>query len=140
VAAIIGSAFIIAIQVLAITSIGTMSQSTFFQSDFALEHAPPAESWVWIPARAILGDTVALIIVLALGAALLIVPMMLLSARLGEYALAAATADGAPGTKGNVGPTAIFLGRFRARPVPAHCSGAKNGFCCCAIPGSPRRA
>ncbi|MES1152923.1 MAG: hypothetical protein ABUL54_13560, partial [Dongia sp.] len=44
----------------------------------------------------------------------LVVPMLLLSARLGEYALAAATADGAPGTKGNAGPTAIFLGRFRA--------------------------
>ncbi|MES1150249.1 MAG: hypothetical protein ABUL54_00035, partial [Dongia sp.] len=60
VAAIIGSAFIIAIQVLAITSIGSMSQSTFFQSDFAVEHAPAPDSWIWIPARAILGDRVAL--------------------------------------------------------------------------------
>jgi ABC-2 type transport system permease protein len=68
---------------------------------------------VWIPARAILGDAVALAIVLVLGAALLIVPMMLFSGRLGEFALAAATADGAPGVKGNAGPTAIFLGRFR---------------------------
>jgi ABC-2 type transport system permease protein len=114
VAALVGSAFIIAIQVLAITSIGTMSQTTFFRSDFALEHAPLPDSLVWIPARAILGDSMALLLVLVLGAALLIVPMLLLSARLGEYALAASTADGAPGTKGNVGPTAIFLGRFRA--------------------------
>jgi ABC-2 type transport system permease protein len=114
VAAIIGSAFIIAIQVLAITSIGTMSQSTFFNSDFAIQHAPAADSPVWLPARAILGDGVALGIVLVVGVLLLALPMQLLSARLGEYALAAATADGAPGTKGNVGPTAIFLGRFRA--------------------------
>jgi ABC-2 type transport system permease protein len=114
VAAIIGSAFIIAIQVVAITSIGTMSQATFFQSDFAIQHAPPPDSLAWLPARAILGDWLALILVLAIGAALLIVPMLLLSARLGEYALAAATADAAPGTKGNVGPTAVFLGRFRA--------------------------
>jgi ABC-2 type transport system permease protein len=114
VAALIGSAFIIVIQVLAITSIGSMSQSTFFQSDFAVEHAPPADSWIWIPARAILGDGVALAIVVVVGTALLVVPMLLLSARLGEYALAAATADGAPGARGNAGPTAIFLGRFRA--------------------------
>jgi ABC-2 type transport system permease protein len=113
VAALIGSAFIIAIQVVAITSIGSMSQATFFQSDFAIAHAPPASSWAWIPARAILGDAVALVLVLAIGAALLIAPMLIFAARLGEYALAAATADGAPGAKDNAGPTAIFLGRFR---------------------------
>ena len=114
VAAIIGSAFIIVIQVVAITSLGTMSQESFFQSDFALHHAPGADSLIWLPARAILGDSIALLIVVAIGAAILLVPMALLSARLGEYALAAATADAAPGRKGNVGVTGLFLGRFRA--------------------------
>jgi ABC-2 type transport system permease protein len=113
VAAIIGSAFIIAIQVVAITSLGTMSQQTFFHSDFATRHAPGPASLVWLPARAILGDPVALAVVLVLGVALLLVPMLLLSARLGEYALAAATADAAPGRKGNSGPTRLFLGAFR---------------------------
>jgi ABC-2 type transport system permease protein len=113
VAAVIGSAFIIAIQVVAITSIGSMSQMAFFQSDVVVKHAPAPDSPIWIPARAILGDPVAVVFVLATGLVILAVPMILLSARLGDYALAAATADAAPGQHGNAGATRIFLGRFR---------------------------
>jgi ABC-2 type transport system permease protein len=111
-AAIIGSAFIIAIQVVAILSIGSMSQQAFFQSETMIAHAPGPSSPVWIPARAILGDPVALLEVLAFGLIALGLPMLLLSTRLGEYALA--TAGAAPGQKQAGGLTGRFLGSFRA--------------------------
>ncbi|HVO02519.1 MAG TPA: hypothetical protein VMT54_09970 [Candidatus Cybelea sp.] len=114
VAALIGSAFIIAIQVVAITSLGSMSQTAFFQSDLAVRYAPGPESPLWIPARAMLGDPIAVAIVVALGVAILMLPMLLIAGRLGDYALAAATTDAAPGRKGNAGPTRVFLGTFRA--------------------------
>jgi ABC-2 type transport system permease protein len=113
IAAIIGSAFIIAIQVVAITSIGSMSQTAFFQSQIVIDHAPGPGNALWIPARAILGDPLSVVIVLTVGVLVLLVPMLLLSARLGDYALAAATADAAPGRKNNAGITRLFLGRFR---------------------------
>jgi len=114
VAAVIGSAFIIAIQVVAIVSIGTMSQTAFFHSETVLAHAPDADSLLWLPARAILGDAVALTVVLVIGGAMFMVPVLLLAGRLGDYALAAASADVALGRGNRVGFTSIFLGRFRA--------------------------
>jgi ABC-2 type transport system permease protein len=111
-AAVIGSAFIIAIQVVAILSIGSMSQQAFFQSETMIAHAPGPDSLVWIPARAILGDPIALIEILVLGLIALGLPMMLLADRLGEYALA--TAGAMPGQKQVGGLTGWFLGRFRA--------------------------
>jgi ABC-2 type transport system permease protein len=114
VAAVIGSAFIIAIQVVAIVSIGTMSQSAFFHSDSVMAHAPPPDSALWLPARAILGDPVPLIVVLVIGFSMFAVPVLLLAGRLGDYAMAAAGADLARGRSTRAGPTSLFLGRFRA--------------------------
>jgi ABC-2 type transport system permease protein len=113
VAAVIGSAFIIAIQVVAIVSIGTMSQSAFFHSDSVIAHAPSIESPFWLPARAILGDPVPLLGVLLIGAAMFAIPVLLLAGRLGDYAMAAASADLALGHSTRAGFTSVFLGRFR---------------------------
>ncbi|HVM86003.1 MAG TPA: permease [Candidatus Binatia bacterium] len=113
VAAVIGSAFIIAIQVVAIVSIGTLSQSAFFQSDVVLAHAPGPQSLLWLPARAILGDPAALLIVAVTGLAIFVAPMLLLAGRLGDYAMAAAAADVATGHVLGKGMTGFFLGRFR---------------------------
>lgn len=88
--AIVGSAFIIGIQALAILSIGTMSPQAFLQSPMVIDHAPPADSILWIPARAVLGDASALLPTIATGFLLLALPMQLLAGRLGDYALAAA--------------------------------------------------
>jgi ABC-2 type transport system permease protein len=111
-AAVIGSAFIIAIQVVAILSIGSMSQQAFFQSEAMTAHVPGPNSPLWIPARAILGDPIALAEVLAFGLVALGLPMLLLSSRLGDYALA--TAGATPGQKQVGGLTGRFLGRFRS--------------------------
>jgi ABC-2 type transport system permease protein len=118
-AALIGSAFIIAIQVVAILSIGSMSQSAFFQSDVVIARVPAPDSAFWLPARAILGDPAALVIVCAAGLALFLLPVWLISARLGDYAMAAAAADNAQGRHAGRGLTGVFLARFRRRSPSA---------------------
>lgn len=88
--AIIGSAFIIGIQAVAILSLGTLSTQAFLQSELVLAYAPDPASWLWLPARAVLGDPGALLATFACGLVLLAVPVQILARRLGDYALAAA--------------------------------------------------
>ena len=65
VAAVIGAAFVIGLQVAAILSYGTISRVSVLQSSAVLTHAPDLDSIVWWPARAAMGDWLALIGVLA---------------------------------------------------------------------------
>jgi ABC-2 type transport system permease protein len=92
VAAVIGAAFVIGLQVAAILSYGTISRVSVLQSSAVLTHAPDFGSIVWWPARAAMGDWLALIGVLAVSFALLVVAIALVSPRFGEYATAAAGA------------------------------------------------
>lgn len=89
--AIIGSAFIIGVQAVAILSIGTLSPRDFFDSDLLLSRMPPPDSAMWIPARAVLGSGPDLALTILAAAVILIVPMVLLSSRLGGYAVATAS-------------------------------------------------
>jgi ABC-2 type transport system permease protein len=90
VAAVIGATFIIGLQVAAILSLGTMSRVAMLESTTMLEWAPGADSLLWLPARAMLGDTGALITVMACGIALLGASILLFSARFAGHAVAAA--------------------------------------------------
>jgi ABC-2 type transport system permease protein len=90
VAAVIGAAFVIGLQVAAILSYGTISRVAVLQSQTVLAHAPALESLIWWPARAALGDVIPLVGVLALSLALLGIAILLVSPRFGEYALVAA--------------------------------------------------
>jgi ABC-2 type transport system permease protein len=90
VAAIVGATFVIGLQVAAILSYGTLSYFTFLQSETLVSFVPAIESIVWWPARAILGDGIALATVLGLGALLLILAVAAFSARFGDHAVAAA--------------------------------------------------
>jgi ABC-2 type transport system permease protein len=92
VAAVIGAAFVIGLQVAAILSYGTISRISVLQSSAVLTHAPDLASIVWWPARAAMGDWLALVGVLAVSFALLIAAIALVSPRFGEYAVAAAGA------------------------------------------------
>jgi ABC-2 type transport system permease protein len=92
VAAVIGAAFVIGLQVAAILSYGTISRVSVLQSSAVLKHAPDLGSIVWWPARAAMGDWLALIGVLAMSFALLVAAIALVSPRFGEYATAAAGA------------------------------------------------
>lgn len=92
VAAVIGAAFVIGLQVAAILSYGTISRVSVLQSSAVLTHAPDLASIVWWPARAAMGDGLALIGVLAVSFALLVAAIALVAPRFGEYATAAAGA------------------------------------------------
>jgi ABC-2 type transport system permease protein len=88
-AAIIGAGFVIALQVAAILSYGTLSRFAVLTSDSAAAYAPGPESLVWWPARAILGDGGALLLLLSVGLVLLGVVMTVLSPRFADTALSA---------------------------------------------------
>jgi ABC-2 type transport system permease protein len=90
VAAVIGASFVIGLQVAAILSYGSLSRFAPLQSETVIRHAPDAGSALWLPARAALGDPVALVIVVALGLALLAATIAIFAGNFGEHATAAA--------------------------------------------------
>jgi ABC-2 type transport system permease protein len=90
VAAVIGAAFVIGLQVAAIFSAGNLSRYTALQSDWMLRHAPDTASAFWWPARAVLGDYVALAAVFGFAAAALGLAIAVFSRRFGEHSVAAA--------------------------------------------------
>jgi ABC-2 type transport system permease protein len=90
VAAVIGAAFVIGLQVAAILSQGTMSRFAFLQSETLVALAPDVTSLAWWPARAMLGDGHALIAVAVASSMLLAAAILFFSARFGEHAIAAA--------------------------------------------------
>jgi ABC-2 type transport system permease protein len=88
-AAIIGAGFVIALQLAVIASTGTMSRVALLASEPIVAIAPDADSVIWWPARAVLGDVFALAI--ALGASLMALgaAIALVAPRLGGYVTAA---------------------------------------------------
>ncbi|HMF24921.1 MAG TPA: permease [Pseudolabrys sp.] len=90
VAAVIGAAFVIGLQIAAIFSAGSLSRYVALQSEWMLAHAPDTSSAFWWPARAVLGDYAALAAVVAFGIGTLALSIALFSRRFGEHAVAAA--------------------------------------------------
>ena len=96
-AAIIGAGFVIALQVAAILSYGTLSRFAVLTSDAAAAYAPALDSPLWWPARAAIGDGVVLSLLLAGGLVLLGVVMAIFSPRFaGTVVSVAATARSGP--------------------------------------------
>jgi ABC-2 type transport system permease protein len=95
-AAIIGAGFVIALQIAAILSYGTLSRFAVLTSDAAAAFAPDAHSIIWWPARAILGDSEALLLLLAGSFTLLGAVMAIFSPRFADTAISV-SASGAPG-------------------------------------------
>ncbi len=98
-AAIVGAGFVIALQVAAILSYGTLSRFTVLTSDAAAAFAPDGESLLWWPARAALGDGEALLGLLAFGFILLGAVMAIFSPRFADTAISV-SANAAPGRQG----------------------------------------
>jgi ABC-2 type transport system permease protein len=90
VAAVIGAAFVIGLQIAAILSYGTVSLSPL-QSAWLVAHVPDAGSPVWWPARAVLGDPAVLLLVVAISLALLGAAILAFAPRFGDHVLAAAS-------------------------------------------------
>jgi ABC-2 type transport system permease protein len=91
VAAVIGAAFVIGLQITAILSYGTISRGALLQSHMVLALAPDANSAVWWPARAALGEIFPFLGVLATSLVLLAATIVFVAPRFGEYAIAAAS-------------------------------------------------
>jgi ABC-2 type transport system permease protein len=98
-AAIIGAGFVIALQIAAILSYGTLSRFAVLTSDAATAFAPDAGSIVWWPARAALGDGEALLLLLAGGLVLLGAVMAMFSPRFADTVVRV-SANATPGHQG----------------------------------------
>ena len=90
VAAIIGAGFVIALQVAAILSYGTLSRFAVLTSDAAAAYAPALDSPLWWPARAAIGDGMVLSWLMAGGLVLLGVVMAVFSPRFADTVVSAA--------------------------------------------------
>jgi len=89
-AAVIGAGFVIALQIAAILSYGTLSRFAVLTSDAASSIAPDADSVVWWPADAVLGDGEALMLLLSSSLVLLGLVMAAFSPRFADTAVTAA--------------------------------------------------
>jgi ABC-2 type transport system permease protein len=107
VAAIIGAAFVIGLQMAAIISYGTLSRTAVLASDGVVGLAPGPDSALWWPARAMLGEPRALVAVSATSLALLLAAIAVFSGRFGEHAVAAQSV-------GETGARQRRVGGFRA--------------------------
>jgi ABC-2 type transport system permease protein len=92
VAAVIGAIFVILLQLAAIVETGTLSRLVWLSSPTALALAPARRSFLWWPARAVLGEAAPLVAMLAASALLL---ALVLWALAGRFAVAAREAAGA---------------------------------------------
>ena len=110
VAAVVGASFVICVQFFAIVSIGSLSRLEFLTSDTVLNHVPPAESLVWLPASAAAGDLPALAIFMVIGVLLLTGAVRFCAPRFGRLALATAAVSAAPARS-------RWQGWIRRRPV-----------------------
>ena len=90
VAAVIGAAFVIGLQVGAIMSYGKLSRLALLQSDALIAQLPDVGSVIWWPARAMTGDQAALAIVCAVSCLLLAAAVAIFSPKFGDHAVAAA--------------------------------------------------
>src|SRR6266851_168304 len=99
-AAIVGAGFVIALQIAAILSYGTLSRFAVLTSDAAAAFAPDLESLVWWPARAALGDGEALLHLLAGGLILLGAVMAIFSPRFADTVVRV-SANAAPALQGS---------------------------------------
>jgi len=102
VAAVIGAGFVIALQIAAILSYGTLSRFAVLTSDAAAAFAPDADSLLWWPVRAVLGEWQPLLALLAASLLLLGVTMILVVPNLGEDIARASSAIAAAGRQGRV--------------------------------------
>jgi ABC-2 type transport system permease protein len=90
VAAVIGAAFVIGLQVAAILTYGNLSRFSVLQSHWLVAHAPNVGNAIWWPARAVLGDASALALVIAASLALLGLSIAIFAGNFGNHVVAAA--------------------------------------------------
>ena len=113
-AAIVGAGFVIALQIAAILSYGTLSRFAVLTSDSVASFAPGLDSLLWWPARATLGDAEALLLLLSASLTLLGVVMAVFSPRFADTAVSvsASSITARPGSR-----TRAFRGGSRQQAL-----------------------
>lgn len=91
VAAVIGGAFVIGLQLAAMFSTGTASRFAFLRSHYVMDHVPGIHSVLWWPARAALGDGWSLAAAMGASLALLLATMIVYAPRFASYAITASS-------------------------------------------------
>lgn len=108
-AAAIGAVFVIGVQVVAIVSHRSLSRFDILRSEMLVTHTPGLDSALWWPARAVLGDGVALVAVLFIAVALFAAAIAVLSVRFARHA--SGTVGAASGGRARRGSAAVFRRR-----------------------------
>lgn len=90
VAAVVGAALLIGLQVAAIMLYGKLSRFEVLKSSALVANAPDVSSLVWLPAQAVLGNTMAVVVLAIAGAAFLTTIIAHYAGQFGTHAIAAA--------------------------------------------------
>jgi ABC-2 type transport system permease protein len=114
VAAVMGAAFVIGLQVAGILSYGTLSRLSVLQSETVVYLAPARDSLAWLPARAALGDWHALA---ALFAAALLIAALSIVAFAGGFADLVIAATGVVQARGRERDARSFHGGSPSRAL-----------------------
>lgn len=88
-AAIIGAGFVIGIQAVAILSFDSYSRFALLSSPEFIASLPALDNWLWLPARAVMGDPIAAIVVVVTFFTFLAVTTTLIAPSYGRLAVAA---------------------------------------------------
>ncbi|MBR2535567.1 MAG: permease [Hyphomicrobium sp.] len=100
IAAVVGAALLIGLQVAAIMLYGNLSRFDVLTSSSIAAAAPNDASLFWLPARAVLGDAVAMIAIVVAGAGFLAAVIAHYAAQFGAHAVAAASVSEFSDAKG----------------------------------------
>jgi ABC-2 type transport system permease protein len=93
VAAVVGAGFVIGIQLVAISSIGSISRFELLRSELILASAPAIDSWVWIAARGAMGDAASSLLLLLMASGVFAATLSLTARHYAGIVLRAASID-----------------------------------------------
>lgn len=96
IAALVGAGFVIGIQAAAILAYGNLSRFDVLQSEAVLAAAPDPHSWLWLPARAAMGDLGALAVILIVGFGGFAAVVAFAATSFGRHAVAAGSISRTP--------------------------------------------
>ena len=91
VAAVLGAVFIVALQIAAVATYGTISSTVLLRSAELQTVAPELDSLFWYAARAVLGEIPAMLGLLAVSIVLLALSIAVFAPKFGPFAIAAAS-------------------------------------------------
>ena len=106
VAAVVGAALLIGLQVAAIVLYGNLSRFDVLKSDLIVRSAPDTSSLLWLPANALQGDALAILAMMLAGGAFLATVIAHYSSQFGHHAITAASISESTDAKG--GPQRAF--------------------------------